>query len=1810
MLKRTITQLTKTLVEDEQVASLFLSSTFTEEKLAQEKFEEISIFVASFKDSRDQYQVQLESYWTKLESVSKKDHAEIEKVQNWMDESMLLRRKVAAVERKLEMLEKRINSQGKDENLMQSNQYLKLEKSVETLLQIHAETQQQTGELLRQVATKAVDKSNRENLSSAIRLPKLEMSTFDGNVMLFQEFWDMFTAAIHTNKNLSDTEKLTYLKESVVGKAREVLQGLSITAPNYRVAVELLTERFGDKQTAINAHYAKMLALSVTDNQTTSLRDFYDEIEKHMRALAAVGEDISQPIFISLITSKLPKQTMLQLEMKRGKEPWSVKLLRESLSNYVSAKEATDRQSVSVSKHNDQERARTGTSGARHETSSAQSLVLNAKVHKPPKCWYCQESHFTDECKKFFSLESRKQKVQGKCFICLREGHIAPSCPDPWGCFHCKKKTHHRSLCPTKFSSNITTSLLTSETARQINEDTSLVSNTQQVVMQTAVATLKGEHNTEAEARFLFDTGSSRTFVTKEMQQQLKLKPIGVDSVALAAFGDTKRKIVQYPRVKLTVQFPDQTTQQVVASVTDSITCPIRRFPLDSKQYPKLKGVVLAEMPIEKPVAVTIDVLIGNDVYYEFIKKERVVLSSNLILLNSKFGYIPTGRLEQSSENAQHVMTAIGETIPAGTEYDLQRFWELEHIGMLDECTRSDADIAYANFEQNVRFEGGRYVVSWPWKNDEVKPSNTYDLAMGRLCSLVKRVTKTPKVMKLYDEVIQEQLKRGIIEKVDESNAIKTEGHYLPHHCVVKEGSETTKLRIVFDASAKPRDTARSLNECLFKGPNLLPDLCGILVRFRLKPIGIMSDVEKAFLQIGLEKTDRDVTRFLWLKDIDDPVTSSNVITYRFCRIPFGVIASPFLLTATVNHHLNQMGGTLSEDIQRNTYVDNVVMGKESVKEAQTYYAQAKSTFKEASMNLRTWASNSQEFLSELPEADLVESRTQSCLGVKWDTQEDTLRVPQINATDHVVHTKRGILQVVSKFYDPIGFHSPIVVQAKQLLQEIWKMDVGWDTDLPEPILSQWRTLAESLDAASDVRIPRYTSLPASGEMKRELHLFCDASVKSYGVVAYLREESVEQCNTCFLLSKTRVAPIKTQTVPRLELMAALIGTRTIRFLREELPFELTRICLWSDSTCVLGWITNNKKHPVFVQNRVDEIRTVRDVEYLYVSTNDNPADFPSRGSSVSTSLTENLWWQGPAWLRKSVENWPQTQQTEVDVHLVQGEGSLETPCCIDHSRFSSFSKMIRVTAYVKKFVKKLQKKENVETEFLTTNELQEAENLWLRYAQQSDYGEIFNAIRLGMKNDMVNKLGLAVDDKGLIRCHGRMKNATIPINAKYPILLASNNVLSAMIINECHQRLWHAGTSQTLIAVRKKFWITRGRETVKKVLKRCQTCIRHEGGPFKMPAMAPLPKSRVTQSPPFHTTGLDYFGPMNAKTEQGCSKVWVALFTCLSTRAVHLEVVPNMSTDAFLMAFRRFISRRGTPSHIVSDNAKQFKLANSTLGALWKSTINDVDVMNYVSNAGVKWSFITELSPWKGGIYERMVQLVKRSLRKGLGKSLLTVYELETALIEIEAVLNARPLTYVGDELNGSVLTPSHFLCLSPCVGIPQTDVDLTDPEFLPDVSSGEVLIQKLKTGQRQLNSFWKQWSSEYLSCLRERGGNQLHQPRIQSSSEPAVGSVVLIKEEYAPRGTWQMGLIAKLHQGSDDATRSATVKLPSGKCLQRSLCHLYPLECGEVTTSNNIANKTPNVSTRLASTDRPVRQSALRSRQALQDHIAEGAV
>ncbi|VDI73296.1 Hypothetical predicted protein [Mytilus galloprovincialis] len=260
------------------------------------------------------------------------------------------------------------------------------------------------------------------------------------------------------------------------------------------------------------------------------------------------------------------------------------------------------------------------------------------------------------------------------------------------------------------------------------------------------------------------------------------------------------------------------------------------------------------------------------------------------------------------------------------------------------------------------------------------------------------------------------------------------------------------------------------------------------------------------------------------------------------------------------------------------------------------------------------------------------------------------------------------------------------------------------------------------------------------------------------------------------------------------------------------------------------------------------------------------------------------------------------------------------------------------------------------------------------------------------------------------------------------------------------------------------------------------------------MPDMPPFPKSRVSQSTPFSSTGLDYLGPLITKSNGENSKRWICLFTCLVTRAIHLEVINDMTTEEFLYAFRRFISARGTPSTIISDNATQFKLGSETLKSVWNHVIKSEDVQNFTMNKGLCWKFITELAPWMGGFYERLVGVVKRSLRKSLNKRLITDVQMRTIIKEIEAVVNSRPLIYVGEDINSKItLTPSHFLMLNPTTGIPDVDFDLDDPDYSPLESSKEKLLKAWKKGQKLLDSFWNLWRNEYLLSLRERTQTKL---------------------------------------------------------------------------------------------------------------------
>ncbi|XP_054280801.1 uncharacterized protein LOC128998611 [Macrosteles quadrilineatus] len=424
----------------------------------------------------------------------------------------------------------------------------------------------------------------------------------------------------------------------------------------------------------------------------------------------------------------------------------------------------------------------------------------------------------------------------------------------------------------------------------------------------------------------------------------------------------------------------------------------------------------------------------------------------------------------------------------------------------------------------------------------------------------------------------------------------------------------------------------------------------------------------------------------------------------------------------------------------------------------------------------------------------------------------------------------------------------------------------------------------------------------------------------------------------------------------------------------------------------------------------------------------------------------------------------------------------------------------------------------------------------------------------------------------GLIRCKGRISNADLEEYCKFPILLPKNDLFTQLLIEECHCKIFHMGVQQTLSELRKSFWIIHGRAEVNRVLRKCLKCLKYEGGPYKLPQIPSLPTERVTESIPFQFTGLDYFGPLYIKSFQASrvevSKVYGCIFTCLVTRAVHLEITNNLSSEEFLLSLRRFVGRRGTPKKIYLDNATQFKKASSFLNDMFVEHLDTPELLSYVSENHIEFTYIPEFAPWMGGMYERLISLIKRCLRKSIGSVTLTKSQLDTVMIEIEAVVNSRPLVYVSSSdqsLTDFIITPGHFLNFHGKNGFVNSlnECQENDMEFISKVTESD-LLKMWKKGTNNLNSFWKIWKKDYLLSLRERTQHNIKQGRILSTQHPQVGDVVHVHDTL-PRGTWRLGKIEVLNVSADGNVRSAKLKLGSGKYITRPINLLYPIEVSD---------------------------------------------
>ncbi|XP_028403430.1 uncharacterized protein LOC114526129 [Dendronephthya gigantea] len=1357
------------------------------------------------------------------------------------------------------------------------------------------------------------------------KLPKIGLPQFSGNPLEWQGFWDQFQVSVHENVSISEIDKFNYLKGCLKGEAHTTVSGLTLSSENYKDAIDILRDRFGNEQVLISAHMESLLKIDKirSVSNVKGLRTLYTHVENCIRNLRALKLDTSGygSLLIPILKDRLPDEINMIISRQFCGQIWSLDKVMEYFGNELKAQENCNPQNV----HSDAPK--------RREPYTTSGLFSqNSKM----QCFYCNGDHFASRCGKVTNRQTRKAilRKSGRCFICLDTGHLAKQCRSRYECKRCRKGKHHISICETN----------PTETNSEENNGTeNFVGHTgsenKGILLQTAIAFVCASDKTEVKnyTRILFDSGSQRSYISDKVRSRLQLKTLRKEKVIIKTFGQSGDSQVQELDV-VQVNVKDKSDHKftsIEALCVPSICSPLTNQHIDSAQrIEEFKNLEFADRN-EKFSDLPVGILIGIDFYHTFMTGKIIRSREGPVACGTKLGWVLSGRLGSSSPDLHcfetHLLRTTADTVPTDAlRNDLDKFWAVESIGL-------EKDQVVSDFRNNIMHDGTRYVTKLPFKPDHEPLADNFAVSEARLKSLKARLLSKG-IVNDYDNIFKEYEQQGIIERIPSDDVAGKVGqvHYLPHRPVIRDDKETTKIRAVFDASCKT-NSGPSLNECLYAGPNLITKIFDILLRFRLNRIGILADIRQAFLNVAISPEHRTFLRFLWY-DID----SDEQIIYQFSRVVFGLTSSPFLLNATIKHHLSKYinhNEIAVETLQDDLYVDDLVSGRNNLEEAKDLYNR----------------------------------------------------------------------------------------------------------------------------------------------------------------IVYLRFISDEGVKVCFFASKTKVAPLKALSIPRLELLGCLLLSKLIREVLEGVKsrIELDSIHCWSDSEVALCWIRGKEKcWKPWVENRVVSIRSVVDRDrWHFVKGDVNPADIPTRISVTLNECFTGRWFSGPSFLL--------SQHFESGGEDISTDGTNENPLdqanreaarvtlvseitcntnttrkntsdnlcslntVIDCTKYSSLKKLIVVTGYVRRYVNNVRKRAKQLTdviveEFLTVDEYESALSLWIKAEQrlireQSNYGNLRGS------------LNLFEDKDGLLRLKGRFANSRLKYEEQFPVLLRSDSHLTKLIIWDAHESTMHHGVESTLARVRKTYWIIKGRKSVKDVLRKCVVCKRYQGKVLCNPASPDLPAFRVDHSGfAFQATGLDYAGPLYIKNNSDSNKVHILLLTCASSRAIHLELTMDMSIEGFLRGFKRFIARRGVPEMVINDNFKTFKSR---------------EVKRFMVRQGIKQRYILPASPWWGGFYERLVRTVKTCLKKTLGRAYTTFEELQTILCDIEVAINNPPLAYLSEDDLEEPLTPFHLM-----YGRAYTKENLgrRTADVVPGFDVGQCR-DRFQHLQKVLRDCWVRFRNEYLNELRQ---------------------------------------------------------------------------------------------------------------------------
>ncbi|CAI6345421.1 unnamed protein product [Macrosiphum euphorbiae] len=1603
---------------------------------------------------------------------------------------------------------------------------------------------------------------------SCFQLPKRTFPTFSGIITEFQGFEDLFKSILSHAEEISNVEKFEILKMSLQGEALSLVTHLPLTALNYDSAWEILKSRYGNKRDLARTHFQSLLTNhAVKSNDALSIKTLVTSLLNHTAALDNLGfvTKTWSPLLLYIFEQHLDYELRSRWELTVGDNHAPtlsefVNFLRQHL-RFAEVFSTTRPSSMPPgSLKPKQERGRSGSFQKILTTTTSQSVNV--------ACPMCNESHSIRKCPQFIEKSPNERFQVAKnyklCINCLGTGHSSATCPSKYKCQVCKK-LHHSLLHfgsssgsdqPQSTSARVNT-IETSNTEPSASTTMTVKGLPKTVVLlSTVMLDVVAPNGRKKTFRALLDSGSQASFITEKAASVLMLRQVH-SPVNITTFASSTSTLVR-GRTTVTVMPCNKKSPSLCVDtlIVPHITGLTPQTHLARRPWTHVDNLTLADPSYHLPGQ--IDLLLGADMFPSLmLTGQRMGRFGEPMAMETIFGWVLVGPIQSpGSGPIKSFCISVFETL----DITIKKFWELEELQVQHRLTPEESIAEKFYQDTTTRLDSGRFMVNLPFKSARPLLGDSKTTALQRYKSLELRLSRDQDLRHQYVEFMQDYVSNNHMELIPLDEKDTPYNYYIPHHCVLRPESLTTKLRVVFNASATTT-TGMSLNDHMYTGPKLQPDIQVVLLRARLWKHLFMADVKQMYRQIVVHPSDRNYLRIFWRFSLDSPIEE-----YRLCTVTYGTSAAPYQALRTVRELANVDGPKYPQAAKvllHDTFVDDIITGANTEDLALECQQQLVKLCALAKFDLRKWASNNSNVLQAVPK----EARAMcpsllfnssghedlNVLGLKWDPSVDSFSFHTQPSSKSP--TKRSVLSDLARTFDPLGLLAPTTFWIKHFMQCLWIAGTNWDDPIPSDLSSQWARYHSELHLVQNLHIPR--RITADDALSVQLHAFADSSQKGYAAAVYLRVESHAAVHCHLVTAKSRVAPLKHVTIPRLELCGALLAAQLIRFtvVTFQDRLHVDKLTAWTDSTTALAWIRSSPhRWATFVANRTSQIQELTSPSiWRHVPTKCNPVDCASRGLYPSELINHPLWWHGPPFLLESPDQWPSSTDHSLDPLNATPDDEVRKSAgvCLTVGssvvtfldRYSSLDKISRIYAYCLRFktVKKLKMLKQLDQfpTVFSVEEIHDALSALIFSVQQSVYRPEIDLLAKGWPcSKPVRKLDLFLAKDGLLRVGGRLQNADLPYEHKHPILMPSSHRLTDLVIDYHHHRLKHPGASALQTYLQRTYWIQSARRVIRSRLRLCIPCFRTR--PLSIqPKMAALPKYRVQQIKPFAIAGVDYAGPITLKRARGRNSsslvAYICLFVCTNTKAIHLELSSDLSTETFLLALTRFTARRGPVKEIHSDNGTNFVGAARLLNpvqTLTTSTSFQNCVRTHLAKSNIQWHFNPPSSPHFGGLWEAGVKSTKSLILRSIGLHKLTAEELMTLLTQIEATLNSRPLCALSNDPSDlEALTPSHFLTLEPSTSLP-------DPH-LENVPLSKLTRWRLITDIHR--HFWARWKNEYLSTL------QVRSKWCSDGKSLRVGDLVLIREATHPLH-WTIGRVRQLHPGADGIARVATVDTATG--------------------------------------------------------------